>query len=47
MKNNLKENNLSGINAMKPAKRIDIVSLKMVKENSITYSNRDSTLYSR
>ncbi|MGD9678914.1 MAG: RadC family protein [Vulcanibacillus sp.] len=40
MKNNLKGNNLLGTNVMNPAKRIDIVSLRMVKENSITYSNR-------
>lgn len=40
MKNIINENNLMDINRKKPAKRIDIVSLKMIKENSITYPNR-------
>lgn len=40
MSNMIIEKNLIDINEKKPAKRIDIVSLKMVKENSISYSNR-------
>lgn len=40
MSNMIIEKNLIDINEKKPAKRIDIVSLKMVKENSILYSNR-------
>ncbi len=40
MSNMMNENNLVSISEKRPAKRIDIVSLRMVKENSITYSNR-------
>jgi len=40
MGNLIKENNAVCTNQKKAAKRIDIVSLKMVKESSITYSKR-------
>lgn len=40
MRNLIKENNVLDTNQKKVAKRIDIVSLKMVKESSVTYLNR-------